>query len=427
MVRYIGSRINTIVPDRRDYVRSSDGYSDYEYWFWDTADYEEALKVFKDLGLVTSDTSSNWDVYTYRGENGEGGRIEIWDMPKVAKKLMDRGFKLPNIQTLKKTPIYRNMAILDTSNPETVSYVEKVPSNSSIFEEDRYEIKKLPDSRPLLIKWTLNSLYVKPYPMSIQDTDKKIRETLKTQMRDFEDPYEHDYTIYVNGLGFNITSNKLKEIKNIDDLTPFSDLIKYSNPKDGMAYDLIDKDTKLIPYEELFGDAYLEEEIQQDQKFPVEHEKAPVMEGMASSVALSKSISKVLKSRKHSLNKEEFNKLLDELVDSYASEGWSFSEDGPIDLEDVIAMINAADNGELRDLGEKWLGLDEDEDDNEEDYSFLHPQFKSKLGESIYKLSEEAKILAGDMNVINKVPENEDKVINYIKNYNLKNKYESFK
>ena len=63
---------------------------------------------------------------------------------------------------------------------------------------------------------------------------------------------------------------------------------------------------------------------------------------------LSKSISKVLKSRKHSLNKEEFNKLLDELVDSYASEGWSFSEDGPIDLEDVIAMINAADNGELR-------------------------------------------------------------------------------
>lgn len=179
--------------------------------------------------------------------------------------------------------------------------------------------------------------------------------------------------------------------------------------------------------EEVEVEDKIEEEIQPDQKFPVEHEKAPVMEGMASSVALSKSISKVLKSRKHSLNKEEFNKLLDELVDSYASEGWSFSEDGPIDLEDVIAMINAADNGELRDLGEKWLGLDEDEDDNEEDYSFLHPQFKSKLGESIYKLSEEAKILAGDMNVINKVPENEDKVIDYIKNYNLKNKYESFK
>lgn len=177
--------------------------------------------------------------------------------------------------------------------------------------------------------------------------------------------------------------------------------------------------------EEVEVEDKIEEEIQPDQKFPVKHEKAPVMEGMASSAALSKSISKVLKSRKHPLNKEEFNKLLDELVDSYASEGWNFSEDGPIDLEDVIAMINAADNGELRDLGEKWLGLDEDEDD-EEDYP-SYPQFKSKLGESIYKLSEEAKILAGDMNVINKVPENEDKVINYIKNYNLKNRYESFK
>lgn len=344
LVRYIGSRINTIVPNRKDYVRSSDGYSDYEYWFWDTADYEEALKVFKDLGLVTSDTSSNWDVYTYRGEDGEGGRIEIWDMPKVAKKLMDRGFKLPNIQTLKKTPIYRNMAILDTSNPETVSYVEKVPSNSSIFEEDRYEIKGLPDSRPLLVKWTSESLYVNPYPMSIQDTDKKIREDLKDQMKNFKDPYEHDYRIYVNGLRFNITSNKLKEIKNIDDLTPFSDLIKYSNPKDGMAYDLIDKDTKLIPYEELFGDAYLEEEIQQDQKFPVEHEKAPVMEDLDLDVIEfnnpGQAVEAGLDATEELLyNPEEVDKFVEHMESKYNLEGSEITY-----LEDFVATTLEGDN-----------------------------------------------------------------------------------
>lgn len=80
--------------------------------------------------------------------------------------------------------------------------------------------------------------------------------------------------------------------------------------------------------------------------------------------SLRRSITAALNSIDHPLNRNEFTKLADYLVDYYRSEGWDLSQDGdgPITADDIISMIDAGDDEEFRALGDKWLGLEEEED-----------------------------------------------------------------
>lgn len=234
LVRYIGSRINAIVPNRKDYVRASDGHSDYEYWFWDTADYEEVLKIFKDLGLVTSDTSSNWDVYTYRGEDGKGGRIEIWDMPKVAKKLMDKEFKIPNLKELKKSPVMESFEDWEVGDEvEVTSDTLTSKMDSEIFK---------------LFQEFDGAVYLDTFSDTVRD-ELGIDVSLDEDYTDF----------YINwAKKHNLNADDTWIYKDEEDIEKYLNDLGYSRDEDDD----------------------LDEEIQQDQKFPVEHKKAPVMEDL---------------------------------------------------------------------------------------------------------------------------------------------------
>lgn len=79
--------------------------------------------------------------------------------------------------------------------------------------------------------------------------------------------------------------------------------------------------------------------------------------------ALRRSVTAALNSIDHPLNRNEFTKLADYLVDYYRSEGWDLSQDGdgPVTADDIISMIDAGDDEEFRALGDKWLGLEEED------------------------------------------------------------------